>query len=309
MGEWLKTGEYVKERKKFLKAEVEEIKKKYRKKPELVTIIVGENPESLKYVKSKISLAEELGIGGRVLRFKESISENELISIVKELSDDNKISGILVQLPLPEHVNSGTIVEKILPEKDVDGFSPLNLGKLLRGEETLYPCTPLGIVKFLKWKGFTLKGKRAIVLGRSNIVGKPLLHLLLKENAPVTIAHSKTEDRKSLTREADFIFVAIGKPFFLKSSMVKEGAIVIDVGINYITSESFVLRELSGFPEKVEKFKKKGYLVGGDVHPEVKNVASYLTPVPGGVGKLTVLTLMENTVKAFYMLNKHNKEA
>ncbi len=308
MGEWLKTKDYIEFKKLRIKDEINDIKRKYKKTPSLFVIMVGNNPESKKYVENKKRLSEELGLHSETIFLPEETEEKELILKIEELSENPDVSGILVQLPLPSHIKEEKIISSIPPSKDVDGFTPENLGKLLRGEDALFPCTPLGILNFLKYKGFSLEGKRAVVIGRSNIVGKPLALLLLRENATVSILHSKTKNIEAITKTADFLFSAVGKPFFVKKSMVKEGSTVVDVGINYIDDEKFVEKELENYPKKLEKFKNKGYLIVGDVHPDVKEKSAFLTPVPGGVGKLTVLTLIENTIKAFY-LNIYTKEA
>ncbi len=308
MGKWLKTKDYIEFKKLKIKEEISEIKRKYKKIPSLFVLMVGNNPESRKYVENKKKLSEELGLYSETIFLPENTEEKELISKIEELSKNPDVSGILVQLPLPSHIHQEKIINSIPPSKDVDGFTPENLGLLLRGVDALFPCTPLGIVNFLKYKGFSLEGKRAVVIGRSNIVGKPLALLLLRENATVSILHSRTKNIEEITKTADFLFSAVGKPFFVKKSMVKERAIVVDVGINYIDDEEFVKRELKNYPKKIEKFKNNGYLFVGDVHPDVKEKSLFLTPVPGGVGKLTVLTLIENTIKAFY-INNHTKEA
>lgn len=256
-----------------------QLAEKYGKTPGLAVVIVGENPASQVYVRNKHKACEEIGIYSAVVEMKESTTKEELLAKIDELNADEKINGILVQLPLPEQIakHQAEILRRIDPLKDVDGFHPENVGKLVIGEEGLVPCTPLGCVKMLEATGIEIDGKRAVIIGRSNIVGKPMLHLLLKQNATVTICHSHTKNLAAVAREADILVAAIGKPKFVTADMVKEGATVIDVGINRIA------------PKK---------LVGDVDFDAVKEKAGAITPVPGGVGLLTVAMLMENVVAA-----------
>ncbi len=242
--------------------------------PGLTVIIVGENPASMTYVASKEKKAAQLGWNSKVIRLDESISQAELIEVIEGLNADESVDGILVQLPLPKHINELEVLEKIDPDKDVDGFHIVNSGRLFAGLEGFVPCTPKGIMKLIASTGVDIAGKNAVVLGRSLIVGKPIALLLTAENATVTICHSKTADLREHTLRADILVAAIGKPKFVTADMVKEGAIVIDVGINR-TEEGLV----------------------GDVDYEsVAEKAGYITPVPGGVGPMTIAMLMENTV-------------
>ncbi len=255
------------------------IKEKYGVAPGLAVIIVGNNPASEVYVRNKHKSCEELGIYSEVIALPEETAKEELLAKIDELNNDKKIHGILVQLPLPKQIAacSDEILERINPAKDVDGFHPQNVGKLVTGQDALTPCTPLGCIRMLKSAGIEIDGKRAVIIGRSNIVGKPMLHLLMKENATVTVCHSHTKDLAAVAKEADILVAAMGKPKFVTADMVKEGATVIDVGINRIA------------PKKL----------AGDVDFEaVKEVAGAITPVPGGVGLLTVATLMNNVVFA-----------
>jgi methylenetetrahydrofolate dehydrogenase (NADP+)/methenyltetrahydrofolate cyclohydrolase len=245
-------------------------------KPGLTVIIVGEDPASNVYVKRKHRACEEVGIYSTVVRMSKTASEDELLKTIDSLNADNTIHGILVQLPLPNHINSEKVLERVRPDKDVDGFHPVNVGNLSIGKENLVPCTPYGVIKMLEISGLSVEGKRAVVIGRSNIVGKPMAMLLLTRNSTVTVCHSRTKDLASVAREGDILVAAIGKPGFVTKDMVKPGAIVIDVGINRV-----------------------GDKLAGDVkYDEVSQVAGYITPVPGGVGPLTIAMLMHNALRA-----------
>jgi len=298
MGKWIPSTEYINNKKEELKKEVKELKEKYGRAPSLSVVLIGNNKASQSYVKRKEKFAKEIGMNAETLKF-ESISEKNLLKLIDKLNKRDDVDGFIIQLPLPKEININKIIEAISPEKDVDGFHPYNLGKLFRGEDTLFPCTPFGIVNFLKFYKFELMGKNAVIVGRSNIVGKPLSILLLKENMTITITHSKTKNLPGITSQADFLFAAAGRPLMITKDYVKEGAIVIDVGVNALDDEKIVRKELSSLPEKIKSFEKRGYVLVGDVHPEVVNKASYLTPVPKGIGPITVLTLIENTIKAF----------
>ncbi|WP_038046248.1 bifunctional 5,10-methylenetetrahydrofolate dehydrogenase/5,10-methenyltetrahydrofolate cyclohydrolase [Thermus caliditerrae] len=243
--------------------------------PSLRVIRLGEDPASVSYVRLKDKRARELGLRSQVEVYPEDFSEEALLERIAELNEDLEVDGILVQLPLPKHIRAERVLEAISPAKDVDGFHPVNVGRLWSGGEGLFPCTPLGIVRLLKHYGVELSGKEVVVLGRSNIVGKPLVGLLLREDATVTVAHSRTRNLPEVTRRADVLVVAVGRPHLVRREWVRPGAIVVDVGVNRV----------------------EGKLLG-DVHPEVAEVASALTPVPGGVGPMTVAMLMANTVKA-----------
>ena len=247
-------------------------------KPHLAVILVGEDSASKVYVNTKHKTCERLGIKSTVINLPEETTENELKEKIKELNNNNDITAILVQLPLPKHINEENCIKEISPLKDVDGFTPENLGALIRGKEPFaYPCTPLGIVTLLKRNNIEISGQHAVVIGRSNIVGKPVSLMLLKENATVTMCHSRTKNLKEITKTADILISATGKRIITKD-MVKNGAIIVDVGI---------IRNLEG---KLE----------GDVDFEnVKEIASYITPVPGGVGPMTIATLMKNTLELY----------
>lgn len=275
-----------------IKAEVAELQEKGQRAPHLAAILVGEDPASQVYVGSKVRTCEELGFGSTLLRFEPSISEEELLAEVRQLNANEKVDGILVQLPLPKHISSEAIINAIDPRKDVDGFHPISQGKMVLGQETFLPATPYGILLMMEHYGINPSGMNAVVIGRSNIVGTPMSILLSRStktgNATVTLTHSKTKDLAAFCREADLIVAAIGQPRFLKADMVKEGAIVIDVGINRIADLT----------------RKSGSRLVGDV--DFDNVApkcSWITPVPKGVGPMTICGLMKNTLRACQMQN------
>lgn len=257
-------------------------------KPGLAVIIVGENPASQTYVSMKEKACYYVGFYSEVIRFNESVEEKTLIDKISELNSREDIDGILVQLPLPKHINEEKIILAISPEKDVDGFHPLNMGKLLIGSPLFIPCTPYGIIKLLEEYKIETNGKNAVVIGRSNIVGKPIAALLMQKqkygNATVTICHSRTKDAAYYTKKADILIAAIGNPLYIKKDMIKDGAVVIDVGINRVTDQN----------------SKKGYKLVGDVDFEdVIQKAGAITPVPGGVGPMTIAMLLTNTFQAF----------
>ena len=271
--------EFAAKIKESAKNEVEEIKKNFNVTPGLAVIIVGENPASQVYVRNKHKTCEELGINSEVVTMSENTSKDELLEKIDELNADKNIHGILVQLPLPDAIknHSEEILNRINPLKDVDGFHPVNVGKLVTGSPALVPCTPAGCIEMLDLAGIEIDGKRAVIIGRSNIVGKPMLHLLMARHATVTVCHSHTKNLAEVTREADILVAAMGKPKFVTADMIKPGAVVIDVGINRIAPKKLV----------------------GDVDFEnAVEVAGAITPVPGGVGLLTVAMLMKNVVKA-----------
>lgn len=267
-----------------LKKDIEEIRVKNGRTPTLAVIQVGDDLASKIYVNSKIKQCEEVGIRSKSYIFSNNISEKELLDKIDSLNQNEDIDGILVQLPLPEHINTPKVIEEIKLEKDVDGFKPENLGKVVLGDDSaLISCTPQGIIRILKEYGITLEGKDVVVIGRSNIVGKPMMALLVNEGATVTICNSKTKNIEEKTQKADIVIVAVGKAKFLKKHMIKKEAIVVDVGIN-----------------RDEKNK-----ICGDVDFEdVKEKVSYITPVPGGVGPMTIAMLLNNTFKAFKNFKK-----
>ena len=252
---------------------------KYGRVPHLVVKLVGDNPASVSYVTGKAKASEAVGIRNTTIRKPESISEEELLSLIRELNADDGVDGILVQLPLPKHISEDKVIATIAKEKDVDGFHPLNVAALWQKQPCTVACTPKGIIRMLKEAGVQIAGKRAVVVGRSNIVGLPVSKLLLDENATVTIAHSRTADLASVTRSAEILVVAIGRPRFITADMVSEGAVVIDVGVN--------------------RDPETGKLCGDVDFQAIEPKASVITPVPGGVGPMTICCLMENTIQCF----------
>lgn len=263
---------------KQIKKETAQVLEATGKVPALTVIMVGDNPASLSYVRSKKKFAAEVGFKSNTIHLPASTTENQILAQIKQLNNDTCVNGILVQLPLPSHINEQTVIGAIAVEKDVDGFHPEQVGGLSIGLDTLVPCTPAGIIELLKYYQIEISGKHAVVIGRSNIVGKPIASLLLKLDATVTITHSRTTHLAAITRRADLLIVAIGKPGFLTEDMVKDGAVVVDVGINR-TAE--------------------GKLVGDVDYKTVEKKAAYITPVPGGVGPMTIAMLLTNTLKAF----------
>ena len=261
-----------------LKKEVEMLKKKTGKVPGLAVIIVGDNPASRVYVNSKKKACAETGMYSREYALPAQTSEAELIDLVKKLNGDSSINGILVQLPLPKHINEETVINTISPHKDVDAFHPSNVGRIMIGNYSFLPCTPAGIMDLIHLSGIEISGKRAVVAGRSNIVGKPMAMLLLHENATVTVCHSKTQNLKEICKEADIFVAAIGKAKFFDESYIKDGAVVIDVGMNR---------------------DENGKLCGDVDFDSAVKKAAHITPVPGGVGPMTIATLMRNTVTSF----------
>lgn len=267
-------------------------------RPGLAAVLVGENPASKIYVRNKIAACEKLGLGNIHITPPDSTTTAELLGIIRELNERDDVDGILVQLPLPRQIDATKILEAVDPAKDVDGFHPMNMGRLVGGRAGLVACTPLGVMEILRRSGIRVEGANAVVVGRSNIVGKPMAVLLVQANATVTVCHSKTRDLPQFTRESDIVVAAIGRAAFITPDDVKAGATVIDVGINRITDREQAAALFKNFPERLEKFAKTGSTVIGDVHPDVAAVAGALTPVPGGVGPLTIAMLMSNTVKA-----------
>jgi methylenetetrahydrofolate dehydrogenase (NADP+) / methenyltetrahydrofolate cyclohydrolase len=268
--------EIAQEKRKALKEEVEALSKA-GVKPGLAVILVGNDPASRSYVTAKRKACQEVGIHSVLVELPETITEEELLKQIDEFNKDEKIHGILVQLPLPKHIRETAVIERISPAKDVDGFHPVSIGKMMTGQDTFLPCTPAGILEIVKSQNIDISGKHVVVIGRSNIVGKPVGQLFLNENATVTYCHSKTENLQKFTRMADILIVAVGKAHLIKGDDIKPGAIVIDVGVNRLES---------------------GKLCGDVVFDTAKEVASYITPVPGGVGPMTITMLLYNTVKS-----------
>src|SRR5437899_2918882 len=267
-------------------------------RPGLAAVLVGENPASQLYVKSKIAACEQLGIASALLTPPATATTLEMLAVIEDLNRDNNVDGILVQLPLPAQVDTKRILEAVDPAKDVDGFHPVNLGRLVSGRPGLVACTPAGCMEILRRNEVQIEGANAVVLGRSDIVGKPMALLLMHANATVTICHSKTRDLPNILRHADILVAAIGKPGYVEPDWIKPGAAVIDVGTNRVTDPKEVERLFRDFPDRLEKFRAKDSALVGDVHPAAINTAGALTPVPGGVGPMTITMLMSNTVKA-----------
>ncbi|PBB05075.1 MULTISPECIES: bifunctional 5,10-methylenetetrahydrofolate dehydrogenase/5,10-methenyltetrahydrofolate cyclohydrolase [Salimicrobium] len=244
--------------------------------PKLSVIIIGDDPASKSYVRGKQKASNKIGMDADLWEYDSTITETELLNKIEELNNEKSVHGILVQLPLPEHIEDQKVIEAISPEKDVDGFHPISIGKMMTNQETFLPCTPHGIIVMMERAGIELEGKHAVILGRSNLVGKPVGQLLLNKNATVTYCHSKTEDAQNITKQADILIVAIGKPSVISAEDIKSGAVVIDVGVNRVD----------------------GKLTGDVDFESVKEKASYLTPVPKGVGPMTITMLLHNTIEA-----------
>jgi methylenetetrahydrofolate dehydrogenase (NADP+)/methenyltetrahydrofolate cyclohydrolase len=269
------------------------------RQPKLVAVLVGEDPASASYVASKAKGCLEVGIAGETLRLPADTGEPALLALIDSLNGDDTVDGILVQLPLPAAIDERKVLERVDPDKDVDGFHAFNVGRLWQGEKALAPATPSGVVEMLKRSGVPLAGSHAVVVGRSNIVGKPMAGLLLRESCTVTICHSKTRDLAALTRQADILVAAVGKPACIGPEHVKDGAVVIDVGVNRVDDRGFCERLYPGDEERRRSYDKKGYLLTGDVDfTRVLPKASLITPVPGGVGPLTVTMVIANTLAA-----------
>ena len=269
--------------------------------PGLAAVLVGDNAASKVYVTSKVAACESLGLRSIFVTPPATISTAELLALVQDLNCRDEVDGILVQLPLPPQIDAKQILDAVDPAKDVDGFHPVNVGKLVAGRPNLVACTPLGVMEILKRSNIPIEGADAVIIGRSDIVGKPMAMLLLHANATVTICHSKTRDLPGTARRADIVVAAMGRPAMITADYIRPGATVIDVGTNRITDPALAERIFAHFPERLAKFREKGSGLVGDVHPDVVNVAGALTPSPGGVGPLTIAMLMSNTVRAARM--------
>jgi methylenetetrahydrofolate dehydrogenase (NADP+)/methenyltetrahydrofolate cyclohydrolase len=267
-------------------------------RPGLAAVLVGDNPASKIYVKSKIAACEKLGLASIQAAPPATITTSELLAIVADLNGREDVDGILVQLPLPPQIDARKILEAVDPAKDVDGFHPLNVGRLVAGRPNLVACTPAGVMEIFRRSNIVLEGANAAVMGRSDIVGKPMALLLMHANATVTVCHSKTRELAETVRRADIVIAAIGRAAMVTPDYIRPGATVIDVGINRITDPAQAEKIFAHFPERLADFRAKGTALVGDVHPDVANVAGAITPVPGGVGPLTIAMLMSNTVRA-----------
>jgi len=270
-------------------------------RPGLAAVLVGHVPASEIYVRSKVQSCADLGIYSDLITPPDTVTTEEMLDLVATLNNRDDIDGILIQLPLPKHVDSKALLDAIAPAKDVDGFHPVNAGRLQAGRPALAPCTPAGVIELLKRSGIDLAGKHAVVVGRSDIVGKPAAMLLLHQNATVTICHSRTRNLGEITRQADILVAAIGVPGFISAEMVKPGATLIDVGMNRISDRSLFDRFFAGNEKREAVFAKRGSTLIGDIDPKAFELSSAYTPVPGGVGPLTIAMLMANTVRAAKM--------
>jgi methylenetetrahydrofolate dehydrogenase (NADP+)/methenyltetrahydrofolate cyclohydrolase len=267
-------------------------------RPGLAAVLVGENPASQLYVKSKIAACQQLGLTSWLHTPPANVTTERMLGLVDGLNRDDNVDGILIQLPLPPQVDAKRVLEAVSPSKDVDGFHPVSMGMLVSNRPGLVACTPAGCMEILRRNGIGIAGANAVVVGRSDIVGKPMALLLLHANATVTVGHSKSRDLPEIIRRADILVAAIGRAGFVQADWIKPGATVIDVGTNRVTDAAEAERLLANFPARLGKFAAKGNVLVGDVHPDAVNTAGALTPVPGGVGPMTITMLMSNTVKA-----------
>ena len=270
-------------------------------KPGLAAVLVGHVPASEIYVRSKVQACAELGLYSDLITPPDTVTTEEMLELVAGLNGRDDVDGILIQLPLPAQVDAKALLDAIDPAKDVDGFHPVNAGRLLAGRPALAPCTPAGVIEILKRSDIPIAGQHAVVVGRSDIVGKPVAMLLLHQNATVTICHSKTRDLPAITRQADILVAAIGRPGFITPDMVTPGATLVDVGINRLTTREEFDRFFKGNEKREAAFAKRGSVVVGDIDPKAFEIAGAYTPVPGGVGLLTIAMLMANTVRAARM--------
>jgi methylenetetrahydrofolate dehydrogenase (NADP+)/methenyltetrahydrofolate cyclohydrolase len=287
-----------------LGARVAKVRAQLGRPPGLVILLIGDDPASEVYVRNKLKTAEESGMSVNLESMPGTTTLDETLAAVRRLNEDPQVDGILVQSPLPAAMGNGAeqkVFETIDPRKDVDGFSPISAGNLVQNRPGFAPCTPAGVIELLERSNIEIAGKRAVVIGRSDIVGKPMAMLLLHRNATVTICHSRTQDLAARAAEADLLVAAIGRPAMVTKDYVKPGAVVIDVGINRVTDADEAKRIFAGDPKRLESFARRGSILVGDVHPNVREIAGALTPVPGGVGPLTIAMLMANTVKAAEM--------
>ncbi len=270
-------------------------------KPGLAAVLVGHVPASEIYVRSKVQACAELGLGSDLITPPDTVTTEEMLSLVAQLNARDDVDGILIQLPLPAQVDAKALLDAVDPAKDVDGFHPVNAGRLLAGRPALAPCTPAGVIEILKRSDIPIAGQHAVVVGRSDIVGKPVAMLLLHQNATVTICHSKTRNLGEVTRQADILVAAIGRPGFITREMVTPGATLVDVGINRVTTREEFDRFFKGNEKREAAFAKRGSVVVGDIDPKAFEISGAYTPVPGGVGLLTIAMLMSNTVRAARM--------
>ncbi len=302
MGQWIDGAALAKRIQEEVGAEVRQLRA-WGVCPGLAVVLVGDDPASHVYVRGKVRTCEALGMHSEKIELPESVATEQVLEIVRGLNERADIHGLLVQLPLPRQIDARAVINAISPEKDVDGIHPVNVGQLVAGRGVLKPCTPAGIMEILHRCQIPIRGRRAAVIGRSDIVGKPISLMLMHEDATVTICHSKTSDLSAVAREADILVAAMGKPAFVDDSFIKPGAAVIDVGTSRVDSLNRIREIYGADAQRLAAFEKKGYTLVGDVHPgKVLPKCSYLTPVPGGVGPLTIAMLMANTVKAATLL-------
>jgi methylenetetrahydrofolate dehydrogenase (NADP+)/methenyltetrahydrofolate cyclohydrolase len=285
-------------------ASVNQFYEKYHERPSLAAILVGEDPASQVYVRNKVRACEQIGIGSETHHLPATTTENQLLNQIKELNGSNTVDGILLQLPLPQSISKTKVLDAISPAKDVDGLHPVNVGLLVQGRAELIACTPLGVIEALRRSNVTITGKNAVVVGRSDLVGKPLALLLLQENATVTICHSRTENLQGVVSGGDIVIAAMGRPAFLGPDFIRKGAIVVDVGTTVLKEESEVRRIFGDSGKKWDDFRQGKTVLAGDVHPAAYERASMYTPVPGGVGPLTITMLLKNTLRAAQLRRK-----
>ncbi len=299
MGSWLEGKALAEKIKQDVKEEVARFQRTRHQVPGLMGVLVGDNRSSQIYLRSKEKACQALGIASQILTYPGDMEPAALKAEIEELNRRDDVDGILVQLPIPAHFNTHDIICAVSPAKDVDGIHPFNLGNLMANQDGPKPCTPLGIIELLKSQGVPMEGRDAVVIGRSLIVGKPVAAMLTNENATVSVCHSKTADLADIARRADILIAAIGKAAFVRPEFVKPGATVIDVGINRVSDRELVGRLFGDDPKRREDLDKRGYTVVGDVDPRAFDRVALMTPVPGGVGLLTVAMLMKNTLEAF----------
>lgn len=299
MGQWIDGTSLANEIKEEVGAEVRRLREEGGVQPGLAVVLVGTDPASQVYVRTKVRTCEALGMRSEKIELPESATTAEILQVVNGLNVREEIHGLLVQLPLPRHVDARAVIDAINPEKDVDGIHPVNAGNLVAGRALLRPCTPAGIMEIFRRYKIPLRGKRGVVIGRSDIVGKPIALMLMHEDVTVTICHSKTPDLPGTARQADILIAAMGRPGFVDDTFVRPGAAVIDVGTSRLDSLDRIREIFGDDPQRLADFDRKGYTLAGDVNPgKVLPICSYLTPVPGGVGPLTVAMLMSNTLMA-----------
>lgn len=283
---------------KEIAAEAEEFRRKAGRRPRLTAVLVGDDPASHVYVRNKMKACEEVGIDSASHELAASTSESDLLQLIAQLNASNEVDGILQQLPLPKQIDKTRVLDAISPQKDVDGLHPWNVGLLVQGRARLIACTPLGVIEMLKRSGVRLASANVVVLGRSDLVGKPVSLLLMHENATVTICHSKTRNLPEVVREADIVIAAMGQPGFVNADFLKQGAVVVDVGTTVLKSEDQIRDLFGAGNRKVQDFRDGKTVIAGDLHPNAYEKTSLYSPVPGGVGPLTITMLLRNTVRA-----------